>query len=288
MALNQATRVQNLLQAHHPDLHFEVVTVSTRGDAQPARALQDFRRPGIFTSSLARALHERQVQVAVHAYKDLPIQMSPELALGAVLPRDDPGDALVTKDSIAITHLPPGTRIGTSSPRRARMVRSLDSGWRVEPIRGNVDTRIAQVDRGTCDGVIVATCGLYRLGLAYRIVHRFDIREFLTAPAQGAVALQCLAGDRAIHELLRVLHHPPTQVATAAERGLLHHLGGGCALPTAAYARMVGEQIELHGLIWSPDGRDSIRGSVQGTDPHAVSKQLADFMIAQGCQSWLT
>ncbi len=287
MALSQTARVQALLQAQHPDLHFEVVTVNTRGDAQPARALQDFRRPGIFTSSLEQALCEREVDIAVHAYKDLPIRMAPELALAAVLPRDDPGDALVTRGHVRLAALPAGARIGTSSPRRARMVRSLRQDWQVVPIRGNVDTRIGKLADGTCDGIIVAACGLYRLGLEHRIVHRFDLCKFLTAPAQGAVALQCLASDRDIHTLLQTLHHEPTHLATAAERGLLYHLGGGCALPTAAFAHMEADRIVLRGRIWSPDGQQAIGGSVRGHDPDAVSQQLAQYMITQGCQAWL-
>ncbi len=290
MALNQAARVQGLLQQHYPALHFELVTITTRGDAQPHRTLRDFQRPGIFTSALTRALNECRIHVAVHSFKDLPVQMPCNPVLGAVLQRDDPSDALVTYRHTRIADLPAGARIGTSSPRRERMVRSLNRDWQVVPIRGNVDTRLAQLDaeqKRAYDGVIVATCGLYRLGLAHRIVHRFDVNEFLTAPAQGAVAVQCRATEPAVRELLAILNHEPTYRATMAERGLLYHLGGGCALPTAAYARVDGQHIELHGRIWSPDGRDSIRSKAQGSDPHRVSQQLAAHMMQQGCQAWL-
>ncbi len=290
MAMSQATRVKALLEVQYPERCFEIIGIATRGDSQPHRPLRDFRRPGIFTSSLEDALNEGQIQIAVHSLKDLPIQMPPELALGAILPRDDPSDSLVTYNQVNFSDLPPGARIGTSSPRRTRMVRALEKGWQAVPLRGNVDSRIAKLDRqleSPLDGIIVATCGLYRLGLEHRIVHRFDVYEFLTAPAQGAIALQCLAAERDVFKLLRVLHHQPTHLATEAERGLLRHLGGGCALPAAAYACIEGEFINLAGGIWSPDGQESIFGNARGSEPEDVSRQLAETMIEKGCEKWL-
>lgn len=283
MAQYQADQIRKRLAASFPGLSFRLVTVATPGDAHPALSLQAFERPGIFTSGLEAALLEQRVDLAVHSLKDLPVAGPREIVLGAVLRREEPADALVIRDGRGWRDLAWDACIGTSSPRRERMLLSLDRSFRPVPVRGNVDTRVRRLDQGAAgDALVVAACGLRRLGLAHRIALEFKVEEYLTAPGQGAIALQCLARNQEIRDLVCLLHDAPTFQCTLAERTLLERLGGGCALAVAAYACMEGRDIRLHGLIRSRDGQTAVRRSARHRDPRYAARQVAQALIRAG------
>lgn len=286
MARIGAEKVEADLARLHPHMIFERVEVSTRGDRDRKRALSDFRRPGIFTSGLEEALHRGQVDVAVHSFKDLPTELHPELEIGAVTRREDPADALVLKRGL--DKLQNGSRIGTSSPRRQRIIASLGGDHVAVPVRGNIDTRIRNMDReDSCEALLVAACGLERLGQTSRASCRFDLEYYFTAPAQGTLALQCRAADERAAEVLKPLDHCSTRQAADAERELLKQLGGGCALAVAAWGRVTDCGIVLQGGIWSRDGAERISGKARSDSPRGAAIQVAGLMIEQGCLSWL-
>ena len=288
MARRQTTQIQEKLARMHPKFCFRQVEISTRGDRDRQRALVEFQRPGIFTSGLERALKEAKIDMAVHSFKDLPTELPPDLVIGAVTAREDPADVLVTKAGLGFEQLEAGARIGTCSPRRQRLLASLGRQFRCVPVRGNIDTRIRHMDENdTCDALMVAVCGLERLGLAERVSHRFEVSKYLTAPAQGALALQCRAADPIMLELLAPLNHAPTQHCTNVERNLLVHLGGGCALAIAALSQLHRRKTELQAAILSPDGQRRIYGSTVDLDPERAAAKVAADMIEQGCLSWL-
>lgn len=288
MARNQASEVGLELARQHPEVQFEIVEISTRGDRDRKRVLADFKRPGIFTSGLERALCEGEIDLAVHSYKDLPTLVHPELTICSVTARLDPSDVLVTRSGLGIEHLRDGARIGTCSPRRQRLLASLGRNLKCEPVRGNVDTRIKRMDdESTCEGLIIAACGLERLGMLDRESYRFEVRDYLTAPAQGALALQCRAQDGEMKELLVLLDHEPTRICAGAERMLLVNLGGGCALAVAAFGQLVKGKIKLEGSILSVNGQERIHSKVEDADPGRAAARIAADMIEQGCLSWL-
>ncbi len=288
MARQQAVQIQQDLTNLHPEIIFQQVDVSTRGDRDRQRDLREFKRPGIFTTGLERALYEGQVDLAVHSFKDLPTEQHSGLAIGAVTVRQDPADALVTKSGLGLKHLMDGALIGTCSPRRQRLLASLGRHFQCVPVRGNIDTRIRNMDENsTCEALMVAFCGLERLGLAERATHRFEAAEFLTAPAQGTLAIQCRASDAVMLNLLAPLDHASTRLCANAERSLLVHLGGGCGLAVAALGQVINGKIELQGAIHSADGYRRIYGRAGDEIPEKAAAQVAADMIEQGCLSWL-
>lgn len=288
MARQQAGEVQADLAKQYPEICFHIMEISTRGDRDRKRDLAEFKRPGIFTSGLERALSEGEIDLAVHSYKDLPTVLHPDLVICAVTARLDPADVLVSRTGLGIESLGKGARIGTCSPRRQRLLASLKQDYRMEPVRGNVDTRIRQMDENsTCDALIVAACGLERLGLMDRASHRFEVSQYLTAPAQGALAIQCRAFDEELKELVAVLDHKPTRICADAERKLLVNLGGGCALAVAAFSQILEGKIELQGALLSANGKSRIHSKAWNADPEKTATVVADDMIGKGCLSWL-
>ncbi len=288
MARQQAFEIQHDLSNLHPEVIFQQVDVSTRGDRDRQRDLAEFKRPGIFTTGLERALYEGQVDLAVHSFKDLPTEQHPGLVIGAVTARQDPADALVTRSGQGLKHLKDGALIGTCSPRRQRLLASLGRHFRCVPVRGNIDTRIRNMDENsTCEALMVAFCGLERLGLSARATHRFEATEFLTAPAQGALAIQCRASDAVLLNLLAPLDHACTRLCANAERSLLIQLGGGCSLAIAALGQLINGKIELQGAVLSADGHRRIYGMARDENPEKAAAQVAEDMIEQGCLSWL-
>lgn len=278
------------LRAMAPSLEFDVVPVTTAGDCHPAKPLQAFGATGIFTSELEAALLRREIDVAVHSLKDLPTAMHEELALAAILRRDDARDVLVTPDGMTLNSLPPGARLGTSSARRTRMLRSIRSDFEVVPVRGNVDTRMRRMREAPseCRGLVLAACGLTRIDRTDGISDEFPLATFLTAPGQGAIALQVRRSDQRMVDLVRPLDHLPTRLATRCERALLHGLGGGCALPAAAYATATEDRIHLRAHVRSPDGHCLEAFESSGTSAWQLGMRAAQALLAQGVRKWLT
>jgi len=236
LALAQTGTIAAALEA--VGVTVELVTVVTPGDRSSAPIAEI--GVGVFTTALRDALADGTVDVAVHSYKDLPTAPDPRLALAAVPPRQDPRDALIARDSLTLGELPPGSRVGTGSPRRAAQIQALGLGLEIVPIRGNVDTRIRKVTNGELDAVVLARAGLARLGRLDVITEVLDPIQVLPAPAQGALAVECRVDDVDTEHLLQsIVDDEPTRVAVAAERAMLAALEAGCNAPVGALADVV-------------------------------------------------
>jgi hydroxymethylbilane synthase len=215
----------------------ELVIVSTGGDRNQSTPIHELEGQGWFTAEIERALLDGRADLAVHSAKDLPTELGPGLEVAAVLARADPRDAVVTRDGGGLDSLADGAAVGSSSARRAALIADLRPGLRCVPIRGNVDTRLAKLDAGEVDGLVAAAAGLDRLGLGDRAFERLDPRRFVPAPAQGAIALEAVAGTAAAHTAAAA-GDAGTALAVRAERAVLRALGGGCLLPLGAWARL--------------------------------------------------
>ena len=269
----------------------ELVDVSTQGDTSSA-PLASFGGVGVFVSALRDALLRGDVDVAVHSLKDLPTAPHDGITLAAVPQREDPRDVVVARDGLTLGELPPGSRIGTGSPRRAAQLHALGLGFVVEAIRGNVDTRIGKVTGGELDAVVLARAGIARLGRLDEATEVLDPLQMLPAPGQGALAVECRASDTELAEAVRAaLDDPPTRAAVTAERTVLAELEAGCSAPVGALAEVAegddGEELWLRAVALAPDGGVSVRRSATGTpgDAGEVGRRLAKEMLADGAGS---
>jgi len=270
----------------------ELVEIVTNGDRSAAPVQQ--LGVGVFVSALREALHAKDIDFAVHSFKDLPTAPADGLTIAAVPVRDDPRDALVSRDGSALSALPPGTRIGTGAPRRVAQLLALDHGLVCVPLRGNVDTRLRKAATGELDAVVLAAAGLCRLGRAGEITEILDPELMLPAPAQGALAVECRSGDHSLVEQLSCLEDEPTRAAVIAERTLLATLEAGCSAPVAALAVVVNNvdgasEILLRGAVFDADGTRAIRSSGTGILAAAdeVGSRLAAELLAMGADQLL-
>ena len=252
----------------------EIRVVRTTGDAS-SRPLQELG-DGIFVTAIEDTLRAGEIDAAVHSLKDLPTGERPGLVVGAVLPRDDPRDVLITSARGGLATLAHGARVGTSSPRRDAALRLARPDIVIEPIRGNVETRLAKVARGDYDATVLALAGLRRLGATVHEEEILDVELMLPAPGQGAIAVQCRAQDDVIRQRLAAIDDEPTRAATDAERELLRLMGGSCDLALGALAGLAGGEMILDASV---DGR---RTRVRGGDPLAVARAAALELGALG------
>ncbi len=236
---------------------------------------------GVFTKEIEEALLDGRVDIAVHSLKDLPTEIDSRLAIAATPERADPRDALAGKK---LSELEEGTRVGTSSLRRAAQLRRLRPDVRVEDIRGNVDTRLRKLDEGQYDAVLLAAAGVERLGWRDRLAEILEPSIMCPAIGQGALAVQIRADDAATRKLVSSLNDPATQTAVSAERALLAALGGGCQAPLGGHARLDDGRLTLSAIVVSPDGRQSVATHVEGDprEPEALGRKAADDLRAQG------
>jgi len=285
LALWQAEHVAALLRAAHPGVAIELVPMVTQGDRIQDRSLASIGGKGLFIKELEFAIEEHRADIAVHSMKDVPADLPPGFAIGAVLTRADPRDALITRDGAArIEDLPRGARVGTSSLRRQAQLCALRPDLKIEALRGNVDTRLRKLDEGDMAAIVLACAGLIRLGLESRITGRVDPRQCLPAVTQGIIGIECREGDSPTLALLEALEDPATRLVMEAERAFSRRLGGSCQSPIAAYAELHADQIELHGLVAEPDGSRLLRDSLTGGhgDPQALGIRLAERVLAAG------
>ena len=299
LALAQTGTVAAQLEAAGAKV--EIVTVVTPGDRSSAPIAEI--GIGVFTSALRDALAAGEVDVAIHSYKDLPTAPDPRLSLAAVPPRQDPRDALVARDSLTLGELPPGSRVGTGSPRRAAQIQALGLGLEIVPIRGNVDTRVRKVHDGELDAVVLARAGLARLGRLDVITEVLDPIQVLPAPAQGALAVECRVDDVDTEHLLQsIVDDAATRAAVAAERALLAALEAGCQAPVGALADVVEDldandkvvhRLSLRGVAaanWTAGSQaegpavDLIRASATGdlTEGEQLGRALAAELLELG------
>ncbi len=281
LALWQTRWVMHALQAAHPGLVCEERILTTQGDRQIDRPLPEIGGKGLFTGELEAALLAGSVQAAVHSLKDLPVDDRPGLTVGAIPRRADARDVLVSAHGYTLRTLPAGARVATSSLRRSAQLLNRRPDLRIESLRGNVDTRLRKALDGLYDAILLAGAGLSRLGLVEHVTEWLEPEVLLPAPGQGALAVQCRAGDRSTLDLLAALENRQTRQAASAEREFLRRLGGGCSLPVAAYA-FAGDAIHLDGLVASPDGRRVIRVSGEGADPLELGGRMARQALERG------
>jgi hydroxymethylbilane synthase len=254
-----------------------VVQVSTSGDRHADVPLDRLEGQGWFTAELERCLLDGRADVAVHSAKDLPSQLAPGLVVAALLPRADPRDAVVTRDGVTLRDLDPGASVGTSSARRIAFVAAQYPALWPVAVRGNVDTRLRKLDAGEVDALVLACAGMERLGLGARIAEWLDPFTFVPAPAQGAIALEAVAGSRAAGVCARAAD-PATTVAVRAERAVLAALGGGCLMPLGAFARVEGQALLIIAAL--AVAGDIRRAELSGDpgDPELVGTRLAELL----------
>lgn len=284
LALKQTEAVQEALARAWPDISFEKRLISTEGDRALDRPLPEIGGKGVFTMELEAALRSGQADLAVHSLKDLPIQDPPGLSIGAILRRADPRDVIVSSNRGGLAAIKEGSIVGTSSLRRRSQLLASRPDLRIISIRGNVETRIEKVRKGEFDATILAAAGLLRLGLEREIAGWLSLEEMLPAPGQGAIAVQCRAGDQATLELLAPLDDGPTRAEVEAEREFLAALGGGCTAPVAANAKHADRSLILRGVVASLEGRKVIRVAQSGSDPLELGRSLAEEARALGAQ----
>ncbi|RJP49765.1 MAG: hydroxymethylbilane synthase [Anaerolineaceae bacterium] len=282
----QTNWVIDALKNIHPNLECEEKIITTQGDKILDKPLPEIGGKGLFTQELESELLSGALHCAVHSLKDLPVENPTGLTIGCIPLRAEARDALISAHGYTLSTLPANASIGTSSLRRASQILSLRPDLKTQSLRGNVDTRLRKAMDGQYDAIILAGAGLTRLGLDKHVTEWIPLDVMLPAPGQGALAIQCRADDQTTLDLLAALEDVPTRKAVTAERAFLSGLGGGCSVPVAAYAS-VDNQINLTGLVASPDGKQIIKVGGQGYDANQLGRELAQQAIAQGASEIL-
>jgi hydroxymethylbilane synthase len=284
LALWQAEHVATLLRQSHPGLEVELVPMSTKGDRIQDRSLAAIGGKGLFIKELEVAIEDGRADIAVHSMKDVPGDLPAGLLIGAVLPRADARDALLTAKAQRLTDLPHHARVGTSSLRRQAQLLAARPDLKIEALRGNVDTRLRRLDSGDLDAIILACAGLVRLGWEARITARLEPADCLPAVSQGIIGIECRSHDSGTRGLLDVLNDTATRTVMDAERAFAARLGGSCQSPIAAHATLDGDRLTLVGLVAEPDGSRMLRDSITGTaaDAQELGRHLAEKVLAAG------
>ena len=284
LALWQAEHVAARLRAAHAGIGVELVPMTTRGDQISDRPLSQIGGKGLFLKELEIAMLEHSADIAVHSYKDVPMDVEPEFAIGAVLERADAADAFVSVHFARLDTLPQSAHVGTSSLRRQAQLRALRPDLRIGDLRGNVNTRIAKLDAGDYDAIILACAGLERLGLNSRIRSRLSPPTWLPAAAQGAIAVEHRHGDMAIAELIKPLHDMETARCVDAERAMTRALQGNCEVPIAAFCIETETGLHLEGLVGGAATGKLIRAHADGIsdDSENLGREVAKRLIALG------
>ncbi|MEO5701761.1 MAG: hydroxymethylbilane synthase [Casimicrobiaceae bacterium] len=292
LAMWQAEHVRALLLELYPRCEIELLGLTTQGDRVLDQALADIGGKGLFIKELEVAMAEGRADLAVHSLKDVPMDMPDDFTLAAITARDDPRDAIVSNHYIDLAALPGGARIGTSSLRREAQLRERDPLLRIEPLRGNVNTRLRKLDEGRYDAIVLAAAGLKRLGFESRIAYTLDPEESLPAVGQGALALECRADRPDIIAALAALADHEATRCTTAERAFARALSGNCHTPLAAYAVERLGELWLRGFLASRDGSEILRGDLSRpvaslADAESLGSALADDFLARGAQRFL-
>jgi hydroxymethylbilane synthase len=289
LAMWQSEHIARELRRLYPRCEVSILGITTRGDQILDRPLAEVGGKGLFVKELEAALEDGRADLAVHSAKDVPMRLPQGFCLAAITPREDPRDCLVSNVSAGLEALPSGSIVGTSSLRRAAQLRARHPALLVRPLRGNLDTRLAKLDRGECQAIVLAAAGLKRLGLATRIRAMLEPEQSLPAPGQGALAIECREDQRALRQRLARLEDPATSACVRAERALSRALSGDCQLPLAAYAVPNGSQIRLRALVARPDGSRVVRAELSGAlaAPEELGETLAVNLRALGADAIL-
>ena len=289
LAMWQARNVQARLTALYPQTPVTILGMTTLGDRILDKALDKIGGKGLFVKELEEALADGRADLAVHSMKDVPMVLPEGFAMAAISEREDPRDAFVSNRYKGLAELPPGSVVGTSSQRRESQLRARYPQLVVEPLRGNLQTRLRKLDDGAYAAIILAAAGLKRLGLADRIAAVLPPEQSLPAPGQGALGIECCAGRADLIGLLGVMNHPATAACVRAERAVSRALSGSCQLPLGAYAQNEGDQLRLRGFVARRDGSQIVSAELTGSaaDPEALGDELARRLKAQGASEIL-
>ena len=289
LALWQAHYVKDALEMAHPGLAVELLGMTSRGDQLLDSPLAKIGGKGLFVKELETALLEGRADIAVHSMKDVPMSFPEGLCLGSICEREAPNDAFVSNTYESIDALPQGAIVGTSSLRRECQLRSYRPDLVVNFLRGNVNTRLAKLDNGQYDAIILAAAGLIRLGFEDRIRSRLTPEQSLPAGGQGAVGIELRSDDELTRDLIQVLHHPKTAAEVTAERALNQTLNGGCQVPIAAFCVTEGDTLWLRGLVGAVDGSSILRAEARGKveDAEVLGQQVANELLSQGAEAIL-
>ena len=286
LAIIQTGLVVSMLRDAHPDIEFELVRISTAGDRDKRSALETVG-VSIFVKELEAALEDGRADIAIHSLKDMPSELPEGFTLAALPERGDPRDVLVSRFEGGVAELPAGARIGTSSPRRVAQLRAARGDLEIIPIRGNVDTRVTKAlggDETGYDGAILAAAGLHRMGRMGEVSEALDQDKFIPASGQGTLAVETMASNTILTELIAAVDHAPTRAVSTAERAYLARLGAGCATAASAFATLDGDRMTIRGFAASLDGDRAMTQTNSGdiTDASELGNALAECMIKNG------
>jgi hydroxymethylbilane synthase len=289
LALWQAEHVADKLMALPGVGAVELVPLSTRGDEILDKSLQKIGGKGLFIKELEVAMRTGSADIAVHSMKDVPAEMPDGFCIAAVLERANYADAFVGRNGCRFDAIPEGARIGSSSLRRQAQLKLMRPDLQIEPLRGNVNTRLAKLKSGDFDAIILAAAGLERLGLQHYISQQFTPEQMLPAAAQGVVGIECLESDDALRSILQQLNHEPTAQTTTAERAIAKFLQANCQSPVATHAVIDDATMTVTALVAMPDGSESIRDVVHGAvgDAEQLGAELAQRLLARGARELL-
>ena len=291
LAIAQTEIALVALRKVHPQVRFEVIPISTKGDVDK-RPLFTLDEKGIFEKEVNEAVKQGEVDFAVHSLKDIPSDLSDDLSVACVLKRASPNDVLVTDNGQKLKDLVSGSVVGTSSLRRAVQLTKTRSDLNVRPIRGNVETRVKKVINGEYNAVILAEAGLARIGMKDVIVERFSIRNFVPAPGQGAIAIVCRRDHTTLVDMVQQIEDRRSRIAVLAERALIRKVEGGCRFPLGAVAITNDDKISLYASVFSADGKQSIHVKKVGraSNPEELGSTVANMLVKQGAmdlaQGW--
>lgn len=289
LALWQAEYVKAELLTHHPELNIELVTMTTQGDKILDAPLAKIGGKGLFVKELEVAMLEGRADIAVHSMKDVPMELPEELALTTICKRETPFDAFVSNTIKSFSDLPQGAKVGTSSLRRSAQLKAQRPDLDIISLRGNVNTRLAKLDSGDYDAIILAAAGLVRLGFEGRIQEVLPPELSLPAVGQGAVGIECRTNDADTHKLLAPLHHQETAACVEAERAMNLRLKGGCQVPIAGFATLDGNTINMKGLVASTDGKTILSTTLSDdmTQSAPLGTTIAEDLLSQGAEALL-
>lgn len=284
LALWQSRYIKTQLELLYPELKVEIVGMTTKGDQILDVPLAKIGGKGLFVKELEVSMLEGITDIAVHSMKDVPMEFPENLELAVICERENPFDAFVSNTYNSVNELPDGAIVGTSSLRRQSQLSALRPDLTILPLRGNVNTRLAKLDAGKFDAIILAASGLKRLGFDDRIASILEVSQSIPAVGQGALGLECRSNDADIKALLAPLIHPESACCVKAERAMNHRLHGGCQVPIAGYATLKGETIKLQGLVASTDGTIVLKSTLDGhrDKPEELGIAVADELLRQG------
>jgi hydroxymethylbilane synthase len=293
LALTQTGQVighlRELAALHKIDVEFEIRKIVTKGDRILDVTLSKVGGKGLFVKEIEQALLDGEIDIAVHSMKDMPYELPEGLINGAVPKRVDPRDCLITREGLSLEQLPNGAKVGTSSLRRSCQLMAARPDLQLESIRGNIDSRIRKLESEGFDAIVLAAAGLHRMGWEDKISSYLPVEVSVPAVGQGALGIECRAGDEGVRTLLDLYSDAETSLAVRAERSFLGALNGGCQIPIGAYATVVqpslGESaalLELTGIVGTPDGKVLLKETLRGSDPEALGKEAAGALKARG------